>query len=255
MSESGLPFTTPTFQALVALNNMAVTMMKRGCFRQAYKTMKDAVLILKRQASVRRQSPVQTNVGPSIAILFPKAEEWCTSPEILSSRSTCVTVVSHNSAPQANDFVSPNRLAVRTRYCLIRIEEQEFYEASLDREASDLLTAIILYNLGVVLLCRATISTKDFLLTHLRAKAIYLMKASQRLLASLYSNSENIFLIPQELFVSAVLLRTLIQVYEAGGESDELRTCRLSLEQLKTLLMTWGCPLNLAFEAAVAAAA
>lgn len=254
MNERVLSFTTPTFQALVALNNMAVTMMKRGCCRQAYKTLKDAVLMVKRQASARRQSLVQASVGPSIVMLFQKAEERNTSPEILSFRSTCVKVVSHDSVPKASDFLSPNRVAGQTRYCLIRIEEQEFYETSPDREASELLAAIILYNLGVVLLFRATISTKDILIRHLRAKAIYLMKASQRLLASLYSNSENIFLIPRELFASVVLLRTLIQVYEASGEDDEVRTCRLNLEQLKTLLMTWGFPSNLAFKTAAAAA-
>jgi hypothetical protein len=127
------------WNAALALNNMAITMLSRSCFQQAAETLVDAVLVMPENAS----SPVKSR--QEIAARLANANTRLYNPDLGSSKlNVNLSVIHHNGIVQGWTGYHQSTTTNNGLYYAVHIEaestEMEYAEAQ----------AIILHNFATV---------------------------------------------------------------------------------------------------------
>lgn len=248
---------SPQFQlrAALALNNMAVRMMERCCYKQAFNTLEDAALLLQNVSSTETEDRDHVQ-QQHLRSTLERAQKRVLSPE-KSLRYIPLRVLSHCKiiAPLSSavfNHLSPRTVLLRNYYCFVRFDVDND-TSLLDREEFELPTACIIYNLAVASLCQAQcerISVSQGALFseeahRLRQKAIHLLTYAQSFLETLIAKEENdIFacleaqsfdgmssltscpaLSQSFIGLSALVLLTLIPSLEGCGQFKQAAAC------------------------------
>ena len=169
------------YRAALALNNMAVTMLERHCYKQAFLTLKDAVFCMmvatKQQPSTQHKIP-RPEQGEQLQEILHKASQRAARPESSSSSlsalsvwlsiqaiwdtdptTTCLLSLYHSDPEDSSKIVivRPIRMDdlgmdhLDERY---PSQPEDAYAIGQYRD-SDLYTSIILYNFGLAHYCRS----------------------------------------------------------------------------------------------------
>lgn len=248
------------YRAAIALNNMAVTMMERRCYRQAFETFKDAVTAMKLSTPTFTGQQNQSIIFESLK----KAHQRSSHP-VISSNEILLTIVSlshHDARPLIpQDFSAPSSSSCCPMFSLIRIDDVDLLEDSdkIDSEngSNTLATLVTIYNFGIANLCRAHClrAKKASASQQLLKGGLKLLTLSCNLLLSQYEDSyngdgdeEDFFTVSRLLFILTVLLKTLCQTFTATGQGQDAASCRRTLAVLRTsvtqeptMLLTTEC--------------
>lgn len=222
-------------KAIVALNNMAVTMLERGCYRQGFETLKGAV-----KAAKMINQPVESYESntilhlPYIVNSLRRANHRTAQPEIPLDRVPVHVIdlahadllSSWNWNKAATDK-GPNYFT----YSIIRIDAEAI---NFGNEDQDLLMAVILSNFAVSCLCRVGKSNKDAISSNgeTEDRAIKTLTLSANLLCTIFDSCEDEVITFQVLIASGAVLTTLARALENRGRSEEAKDC---LETVRNL--------------------
>jgi len=80
------------YRALIAFNNMAISMMEHCCYRQAYDTLKDALSLLKNAAQTKNEMKVSFD-NAHLQEILEQANRRAANPSVYRS-SVTVHVIS-----------------------------------------------------------------------------------------------------------------------------------------------------------------
>jgi hypothetical protein len=212
----------------LALNNMAVEMAGKSCYSQASRTFKDALVSLNMVTT-----PNSQELPPELirAAICRQA-----SPQ-LSSHCIPLSIVGHSDPLNVADLdeLSHHETLPVSSLSLIRFEPDEHLLENA-HEASDLLIAIVLNNLGVVTLCRATnversmMKSKSTRLARkvvktLQDSAVKFFKTGLWHLQRAFQANEDPFILYQVISASVVVLKTVLPVLESCGRATEVDSC------------------------------
>ena len=240
------------YRAALALNNMAITMMERRCYRQAFETFKDAVAAMK-VARLSVEKADDSSERESVLGFLRKANQRSFRPN--ASRSVQAwTVVSHNcghlewilpsfeasSSPKDNNNnSSSNNNNIMMHFYLIRLDDADIF-GSDDEELlqCDVLTIIMLYNFGMSYLCRAQTTSSTSAASKFRQGALKLLTLCRNLLAVQYESCEDLFVLPRLWYLSAIILQTLRQAFLVSGNVQDAMDCARVLQSLEQAAAT-----------------
>lgn len=250
LDNTSIDTVTFAFRASIALNNMAVTMMERRNYRPAYDTLKDAVAAIKMAVPsfTAAESSDTENKRQKILAMLKQANRLISKPHshhlqclppLSSTIAISLNVMSHYARPVSGDGTdfftlksSPTKPAMLT---LIRVDGTDDVEL-LETPDSDRTTTIILYNFAVAYLCRAKDAKSRAAAQKLHEAGTKLLVFCRHLLDSQYKAvSNDIFQLPQIIFLSTVLLKALFQALQESGQHEESMTCVSSLESLRSV--------------------
>lgn len=222
--------TTPSaYRAALALNNMAITMVERCCYGQAYRTFKDAAFAMKvASQTLRKGTPDEKH---SVCRMVRQANHRAANPK-LSVFYVDVNVVSHDGTVNPEEIIraDPSSHTVK----LIRIEPSDGDLVESDK--SDLATAIVLYNFSTVYLWQSWHADNAERAFKLHAGAVKLLKMSSNILGMLYEACDDTYIIPHVVFSLTILFRTLVQALHAHTqEADEYVAALAHLHEVARL--------------------
>ena len=209
------------YACAIALNNMAVTMLERHCFKQAFVTLKDALCCM-REASSSLSSDHHSNftikTTNSLQAKLHKAAQRTSRPEIIPLLSTeqpsqpplrihamwdsgglvgnafALTLPflqaedGNPSNNNNNNSISPQVMQpIRIDESLL-LQDERLHDVVTSQE-SDLTTAIVVYNFGLAHYCRsqtvsASSSSNRHLPTKFRDNALTLLQLCQTILST-----------------------------------------------------------------------
>jgi hypothetical protein len=212
--EIHLPTTTMSacYKAALVLNNMAIGLMQRSSFHLAYDTFKDAVLLIK--ASQQQQESVHQD-DVLVHQKLGEANRRIASPTAspFTSVPTSITVVSHNDGDFSGSISKVSEQ-------LIRFDSSD--SDLLEQQEDNLVAAIILYNFGCCALLR----------DHQYIGIKYLTFALQ-IMQGLYDDSqEQPFDLKRIVYISTIVLQTLIPAQFSQGLKEEARSSCKTLNEL-----------------------
>lgn len=203
----------------VCLNNAAVTLLERGCYRQSYGTLKAAVSIMRSDVNKETCQRLERELKASVKHL--------NAPPCASSNRVPLRVLSD----EGTHFHTALRLddCVFTM-CPLRIEECD----SFDGSEWDVIAAIVVYNFAVSQLCVARTVKRQSAHQKLTAFALKILEVARTML----------FLGEKEdstkvLFVGIVVLHTMAQAaynlgmfHQAKESADKLAHLQSSVALL-----------------------
>lgn len=220
-------------KATFALNNMATTMMERGCCEQAFETLKGAVMSLQTATDDDMAETVR-NGRDIVRQKLKEAIYRATNPEPIFFPPEVVfpaiNIVWHD---------APSFHSNPSTFTFVRIQE---YDASLfDPSSLNLLTAIVLHNFALASFCmRLCGAGSDAIRPQLQSDhdAIVILHLARHLLddsAAAESRYDESSRFAQVIVMTAVVLSTLIQSLEAMGHKDEAFACICQLDHVRTV--------------------
>jgi hypothetical protein len=193
----------------ILLNNMAVTMIQRSCYAQAFETLKDAVRITRSLVKSKQDYPNQH-------LLVNKAIHNIANP-IHTPSATRLNAVTHDAA----DVVGLRCIKSNNKNgnLLIRIDTSDEDILALDNHSFCL--GIFLYNFGVAA-SLASVKRNSF--------AIDLLSCSLQVFEALFEDTkEDPYTLKRVVFCTAVVLEALIPLL---GESNDVENRTEHLEYL-----------------------
>jgi tetratricopeptide (TPR) repeat protein len=188
------------YKAILSLNNTATSLMQLSSFDQAFDTLKDAVHLIR--------ASQQGNRGYPEHMVHRKLNE--ATRRIASSTYSTATssfkVVSHNDADFEEGSIKSSKQQQLIRFDTTDSDLVEQQEGNLD-----LCAAIILYNFG---LCAVKLGRQE-------GGIKYLAYALQLLQGIFDSCQDEPFLLKRIVFISEIVLTTLIPAQLSRGMTDE----------------------------------
>jgi len=220
-------------KATFALNNMATTMMERGCYEQAFETLKGTVMSLQ-TATDADMDEVLRNGRDVVRQKLKEAIHRATNPEPFFLPTgvifPAINIVWHD---------DPSFHLNPSAFTFVRIQE---YDASLlDPSSLNLLTAIVLHNFALASFClRHCGGGSDAIRPQIQSDhdAIVILHLARHLLedsAAAESRHDESSRFAQVIVMTAVVLSTLIQSLEAMGHKDEAFACICQLDHVRTV--------------------
>ena len=228
------------YRAVVALNNMGVTLLERRCHRDAMATFKDALDLM---ADIR---PVSQKLKRLSAIerneLLQKATR-CTVRSAPVSESTSptsfdLTVLSQDNSPEAVSVALHTVPSGSSGFALLI----EFDECTINLSID---TAILLHNCSVACRMQSLATKKKTKASQLLERAYKLTQVSNNIL----SQESDILVDELELerasIVSLLVLQDLMQLSSQRGDKDTARKyyCELGLLRAHFLATRVGLPI------------
>jgi hypothetical protein len=208
----------PAFNAALSLNNSAIALTQRSCYRQGFDTLKDAVSLLR--------APLDDDdiaLNTLINLKLNEAMRRLTSSQPSpTSASPCVEVMSHDAA---DSFSLQDEEDLKKLPTLIRFEtsDVDLFQAN----DQGLPCAIILYNLAVAsLLCNMT------------SAARFLSCALHLLQGRFEQSQDDPFYLRRVIFVSVHALTTLIPTLLDSGKVQQAEESTQDLAYLETVAQT-----------------
>ena len=223
-------------KAIVALNNIAVTMLERGCYKQGFETLKGAVKAAKMISQPIESHDTSTTLHlPSIVNSLRRANHRNALPAISLGQAPLHVV----DLTQA-DLLFSNLNNTRDKepshftYSIIRLDSEAI---NFGNEDQDLLMAVILSNFTVSCLCRFEKSNKEEISSNgeTQDRAIKTLTLSANLLCTIFDSSEDEVITLQVLITSGAVLTTLARVLENRGRSEEAKGCLETASNLEDM--------------------
>jgi hypothetical protein len=207
------------FRAALSLNNTAITLMQRSCYRQAFEVLKDAVCLIKMS---RQSSFNAAEEEDRVRRMITKAIRYNSNPVVSSDARLPVMEIILHDAP---GFVLQGG-SVADCHFLIRFDtsDQDLLE---DEPLLELPSVVILHNFACLALLtirhggkRATCGKQclDYVVRMLKK----LFRASQ----------EDPFRLKRIVYLSTIALNTLIQFQLSFGQTLEARESAAELYYL-----------------------
>jgi len=237
---SSVLFSDFEYKASLALNNMAITMIERSCYGQAYETLKDATFALAAASRALVSEYTGDNQSHSsssaleVQTRLQAAYIRSAHPDPSPLRLFPINVISLNSRVKSADFsfkAITEQVRVQT---LIRVDSNDTELLENMEECFDLSSAIILYNYAIVSLAQADVIARRSKRRSkaLKESAIKLLTLSGDLLSRLYEACEESYILSRVIFISATLLQTLSQTLLSAGQVQEAESCISTLQFL-----------------------
>jgi hypothetical protein len=139
-----------TFQAAIALNNMAVGMVERGCFRQGMAALQDGILLVKRLfQSAAAESFDTSNFDTVSSFKLQRAAINVMQPESLFSTSSPAanldlkTITYQDTSGLSDVLELLKECPSFSRYFLVRMDDCS------NSDSPDVASIVLLHNLGV----------------------------------------------------------------------------------------------------------
>lgn len=227
--------------AAIALNNMAVTMMERQCFLQAFATFKSSIYAMnggkRKPQDQEKESSDYINARRNRIIGKLKEACRCTArPESI----TCfvpLNVVAHDDTVVQgldSDEYDDDEVdcAPSSSLSLIKIDSHHVDDVDL---YPDLTMIIVIYNFAVAYLCRAEAASEEeksqARAAQLQDEATRLLKFCRGFLSRQYAecDGEDPLRLSRLIFLLSILLKTLIQTLQWYGNVDDVKACLSSL--------------------------
>lgn len=230
-------------RAAIALNNMAVSMMERCCYRQGFETFKEAVAVMRLSV----QCPTRNR--RNVLKMLKRADQRSSKPSI-SMIFLHIRTVFSDAFQRPID--SPESL-----FSLIRIDSDDGALLEDEHEnASDLFTIIMLYNLGISYLCRAKCCNDETysIAAGFRSAGTRILELCRDLLMTQYENCEDPFLLLPLIFISTLVVEVLVQTLRASGRVQEAKSCLTTLGHLRRAARNLDNSSNMIFQQQVRAA-
>lgn len=209
-------------KAAFALNNMAISMIEKSCYTQAFETLKQAATVARSASLVDDQG--RNGAQQSLECL-KLASSRLLRPE-LSPLFVPTSVLMQDVGLNPSDFLPQNR---DTGYSLIRMETNGI-EFNDDDWA--LAVATILHNFAVAHLCRTRSSEENTFDVKLRNAAVKMLGMAGSLLSTIFKDCADPFILPHVIVTMTTVVKTLIHVLESCGQVEEARSYHLTLLQL-----------------------
>jgi hypothetical protein len=221
-------FSCEEYNAAIALNSLAIKMMEKSCYKQAFETFADALYAM-RNAELNNSSRLR--VQHAIGSKLKEARSRFARPKRVACSSISLSVVSATSTdmmlPPTPSSKSYNT-AVERSFVLIRMDDTDLQEY---RDPEQPVT-ILHYNLAVCHLCRAHTVQDPGMELSLREAGVALLERCRGFLSYQYKEAcEDAFALPQ-IFLYGLVLRTLVQSLQQAREMvDELNSTLESLQE------------------------
>jgi hypothetical protein len=204
------------WKAAIALNSLAIKMIKGSCYQQAAETIHDAMHVFEMVSSSQRPRQhddeiVQTLENDNRRIFNPEQVSPVPVPvsiKVIQHEDVAEGVFQANAAPDG--------------YSVIKIE----YGDILPQEAF----AIFLYNSAVCLLCQAKNAPQDIALYQSQTReAGLLLQQSIGILNVIYNSSQCPFVIQRILYLMRINCDVLSQTMESLGLVQQAASLRTTL--------------------------
>jgi len=231
----------------IFLNNAGVSLLKRGCYRQALETLQDAVVVMKIACGVDSIPNLTTgscvrspsgcsspkNILDVLSVMVERATRHSSSPE--TSPDYCpsslleVTVIADDAISVEEVFgVSPFKGSV---IFPIRIESYDSAQRQSETEAA-ITSTIILNNFGLSCLCRSTTVDKNAG-ESLRKNAFKIFELCQAILFSRSSKCTDQQKLKKLFFLGFVVLSMSVNLLRLCARHEEALAYHPKLERLK----------------------
>ena len=221
------------YRHAVALNNMAVLLQEKGCFRQALETFRDATSLMKSAVAslgpkAEKESVALSGPPPDAKTLTASASQRIAFP--VADRPERHPIKPEVLADDDNPFSSVDLIfecsPTSSRVLFIRMEE---YGKDRDQEDRDCDTdlAIILHNYGLSCYSLARIVENPHLSQMLHQNALSVMTLAQNVLA-IRSRKGNMqrYQLPKAFMIVIVITNNMSQIlYATGGMSPVMTSC------------------------------
>jgi len=227
--------------AAIALNNMAVAMMERQCFRQAFATFKSSIHAMNggKQKSQDQEKESSDDINYRRSRIIGKLKEACrctSRPESIPC-FVPLNVVAHDdtfvqgvdSDEHDDDEVD---CAPSSSLSLIKIDTHDVDDVDL---YPDLTMIIVLYNFAVSYLCRAEAAYEEegsqARATKLQDEAIRLLQFCRGFLSRQYAecDGDDPLRLSRLISLLSILLKTLIQTLQWCENVEDVKACLSSL--------------------------
>lgn len=229
------------FRAAFALNNIGVTLLERHCYKQAIRTLRDAVLVMKMACRGEASGSLQPfdavagkNLGSiDVSLMMRRANLSLSNPRRVEGPSNGLyPVVGISDEADTDDMdavlaVCPLKTTVVFPFRFDPTPGPEYY----DKDVSLSCTTILL-NFGFACLCRSRIvpeAGKKGLLEN----ASKVFKLCQSVLATQSSNCSDHHHLRKVFFLGHVVVGSLIHTLQAAGRSTEANMYIPKLASLK----------------------
>lgn len=236
------------YRAAVALNNMAVAMMERSCYEQAFETIKDAALTMQLLYTIEplvRSSMISSEQTPyqhDIQTKLQRAYHRAANP-VLSAISSKVRVVSDDAAFNSANIGLKGLQTLsgsshRMKQTAILISSDHL--GLLDRQDFALTISIILFNVSTASQCFALNIGSGILAIMLHREAMNLLLACRDILdVLLLENMGNLISMQQVVFIASFVLKALVQALRMCGRTAEIQLTIMALDDL-CHVATWS---------------
>ena len=224
-------------RSAVALNNMAVAMLDKHCYMQAYKILNDAVTLLE----VSRGEATDTRVDE---FMLRRATQFMSQPDV-SSVKLSITSIGDDFVIAGNGPVTSLQTQSSDCFYSVRIEAdtlEDFEKDPSEQTASnDTLATVVRYNFGLSLLCLAKTKAKvsSTFSRHRRPQAeghdvtaMYskVIRLAYEVLSSCDENS--LLTEPKFYLVVFLQLQALLRILAQYGQEADVISCANMLSQL-----------------------
>lgn len=235
------------FRAVLALNNIGVSMMDRGCYRQALETMHDAVFLMK---AVCRGSPsfvtgFSDRKPQDVESMLRRATERLLHPEQTEDASVEIMTLTVSDEGHSGDMESTLVVCPFNHEVLIALRlDDSFNFDALGQVESSIMSTCILHNFGLCCICRAKAAdVSDLDLARLLHNAARIFELCQSVLSTQSTACRNGLHLKLLFFLGYVVLSAFIQVLLAEHRKSEALTHLPKLATLKAGVRVLGSSL------------
>jgi hypothetical protein len=223
------------YKAILSLNNTATSLMQRSSYDLAFDTLKDAVHLIRASQHGNRGYPEHM-----VHRTLDEANRRIAS-STYSSATSSLKVVSHTDADFEEGSIKSSKQQQLIRFDTTDSDLVEQQEGNLD-----LCAAIILYNLG---LCAVKLGRQDGGIKHL----VYALQVLQGMFDSCQDEP---FVLKRIVFISEIVLTTLISAQLSRGMTDAAQENTETLNYLAEVACSLkdSCLFNQGYELCASAA-
>lgn len=191
------------FRAAISTSNIACLLMQHQCYNQANQTLRDAVAILRHIESTSMAEAGRSLVDSKLRdatkrLVYPEPLHSIDVSKRIKVLSDECSVAQATSASSSSSFCELHP---------IRIDSYD-----LETEEEDLISAIIIYNLGISYLLRSKLSPNSNA-SKMQANALKVFRLSQNLLSACLDDSK---IMINVLVVSVIVSRAISQCHSNG---------------------------------------
>jgi hypothetical protein len=196
------------YNAALALNNAAITMMKGACYEQGFQTLKDSMLLMR-----EAQPPTSVDADAVVREKLHNSIHRTSNPEMSLSRIP-LQVVSHDTADIFFEQQDKSSDDLVFTHSMIRFDTSDI--ALLDESQDhDYPCAIILHNIAIASLCTGRFDVGPKYLTF----ALQILES----MFQVYSQNNDPYVLKRVVFVASTVLKTLVPTQIYRGEIDRAR--------------------------------
>jgi hypothetical protein len=204
-------------RAAMALNNIGVSLMERGKYREAVSTLKDAVKILKVSIeSVKQVTQRATETAINVEDMLEKATSMLDVSSRLGTKDAPIQLVvcSLADAPNCASVAIQEGPTLSIAFVIL-IEDMDLESMSIQ---SDVKSAIILHNFGVSCICMSKTVAKKSSEDKLLGNATKILAAGHVILVTRQRLCRDEDSCNMTMLLDAIVLSNLVQLYNGSND-------------------------------------